>query len=697
MYFKNNSKSNLRPVIFVDEEKCVNCHRCIAVCPVKICNNGAGDYVTINHDLCIGCGHCIEACSYDARRGIDDFDDFMKDVSAGTNMVAIVAPAVVATFKGKDKELNGWLKSLGVKAVFDVSFGAELTTKSYVEYIKSKNPDLVIAQPCPALVSYCEIYKPNLLKYLAPADSPMAHTMKMIREYYHQYNNCKIVVISPCYAIRREYDEIGLGDYNVTMKSISEYFKAKNINLATYKKVDYDNPEAERAVMYSTPGGLMQTAERFVPGISSQIRKIEGQPEVYEYFDQLSETMEHGKKPLYKVIDCLNCKEGCNVGAGTDVAGMTLDEIESYIEQRKNNKKQAWNTLKNNYFSLKKLEKTVNRYWKPSLYGRTYKNHNDLFKNEVKQPTDAQLKEIYVKMEKYNKEDFLDCRACGYDTCRQMAVAIFNGLNKSENCHLYKSNLLSKMQEEETKKIYDVVEQVRGRTLQEMNVSDDGINEIEHASIEMVESVNTSSAAIEEMIANIQSINSILEGNSGTMISLENATKVGQCGIDEVTKLVEEIEQKSKALNEMSLIIQQIANQTNLLSMNAAIEAAHAGESGKGFSVVADEIRKLAESSGSEAKMISDMLKNVNQLINSIFTKTISVQKEIENIVSLSGEVNKQEDIVRNAISEQNEGGQLLLNALQVMKDKTVSVTDSVEYLRNSTEKIKEHIRNMNF
>jgi methyl-accepting chemotaxis protein len=181
------------------------------------------------------------------------------------------------------------------------------------------------------------------------------------------------------------------------------------------------------------------------------------------------------------------------------------------------------------------------------------------------------------------------------------------------------------------------------------------------------------------------------------MVSLENATKVGQTGIDEVTKLVEEIEQKSKALNEMSLIIQQIANQTNLLSMNAAIEAAHAGESGKGFSVVADEIRKLAESSGSEAKMISDMLKNVNQLINSIFTKTVSVQKEIENIVSLSGEVNRQEDIVRNAISEQNEGGQLLLNALQVMKDKTVSVTDSVEYLRNATEKIKEHIRSMNF
>ena len=78
------SQNNLHPIIFVDKKKCVNCHRCIAVCPVKFCNNGSDDYVAVNHNLCIGCGHCIEACNYEARKGIDDFDNFIKDISSST-------------------------------------------------------------------------------------------------------------------------------------------------------------------------------------------------------------------------------------------------------------------------------------------------------------------------------------------------------------------------------------------------------------------------------------------------------------------------------------------------------------------------------------------------------------------------------------------------------------------------------------
>ena len=91
------------PVISVDKDKCLNCHRCISVCPAKFCNDGSGDYIKINSDLCLGCGHCIDACVHGARVGIDDFSDFLNDLSKKEKIIAIVAPAIAVSFKGKDK------------------------------------------------------------------------------------------------------------------------------------------------------------------------------------------------------------------------------------------------------------------------------------------------------------------------------------------------------------------------------------------------------------------------------------------------------------------------------------------------------------------------------------------------------------------------------------------------------------------
>lgn len=687
---------SLSSVIYVDKEKCVNCHRCIAVCPVKYCNVGTGDHVSINNDLCIGCGKCIKSCEHGARLGLDDLGAFLADVKT-TKIVVIVAPAVIVSFEGHDKELNGFLKSLGVDAVFDVSFGAELTTKSYVEYIKQNNPKLVIAQPCPAIVSYCEIYRPNLLQYLAPCDSPMAHTMKMIKEYYPQYKNHKIAVISPCYAKKREYEEIKLGDYNISMKSLADYLRNNNIDLTKFKKLPYDNPEAERAVMYSTPGGLMQTAERFIPGISSSIRKIEGSPDVYEYFDELSENFRKQKAPLYTLIDCLNCKEGCNGGAGTDTEHMSLDEMESYVEERKKLQKSIYKTVSNKKSSLKKLNKIINDYWKPDLYTRTYTDRSKNFTDRVKIPTEQELQQIFLKMHKYTKHDILDCGSCGYESCRQMATAIFNGLNKLENCHDYNSKEIAKIRENQVSQIYDVVEQVKSSSLSQLEENDFGINKVRTASNEMVDCVNTSSAAIEEMIANIKSINTVLNNNQDAVISLVDETKFGYNGIAEITNLVNQIENESEGLLEMSNVIQQIASQTNLLSMNAAIEAAHAGEAGRGFAVVADEIRKLAENSGNEAKKISIVLASIKKMIDSTFTKMGIIQKEMEKIVNLSNDVKTQEDVVKNAISEQNDGSTFLLGSLNDMKENTTHVVDAVRQLETTSVIIKKAISSMKF
>ena len=297
-------------ILDVDETKCVNCHKCIAVCPIKYCNDGSGETVKVINDMCLGCGACITACTHGARSYRDDLIEFMDALKRKEKIIAIVAPAIASNFPDQYLKINTLLKKMGVEAIFDVSFGAELTIKSYVDHIVNKKPKAVISQPCPAIVTYIQIYHPELLQHLCPADSPMMHTMKMVKEFYPQYAKHQMVIISPCVAKKREFEEVGIGDYNVTIRSIKDLIDYNNINISKFDETDYDNPPAERAVLFSTPGGLLRTAEREVPTIAQISRKIEGIETIYPYLERLDEQITAGYAPV--LIDCLNCHAGCN-------------------------------------------------------------------------------------------------------------------------------------------------------------------------------------------------------------------------------------------------------------------------------------------------------------------------------------------------------------------------------------------------
>jgi methyl-accepting chemotaxis protein len=204
-------------------------------------------------------------------------------------------------------------------------------------------------------------------------------------------------------------------------------------------------------------------------------------------------------------------------------------------------------------------------------------------------------------------------------------------------------------------------------------------------------SVSESSASIEQMLANIKSVTNTLIKNDENMRELSGASNTGRTSLENVASDIEEISRESEGLLQINSVINNIASQTNLLSMNAAIEAAHAGAAGKGFAVVADEIRKLAESSGEQSKIIAAVLKKMKESVDKITNSTSHVISEFEMIHSGVKTVSDQEDNILRAMEEQNEGSKQILEAIQELNSITQQVKgESVEMLEGSAEVIHE-------
>jgi methyl-accepting chemotaxis protein len=203
--------------------------------------------------------------------------------------------------------------------------------------------------------------------------------------------------------------------------------------------------------------------------------------------------------------------------------------------------------------------------------------------------------------------------------------------------------------------------------------------------------VTQASAAIEEMVANIHSVTETLVKNTKNVETLTDSSEVGRAGLQEVSSDIQEIARESEGLMEINSVMENIASQTNLLSMNAAIEAAHAGEAGKGFAVVADEIRKLAESSSEQSKTIGIVLKKIKSSIDKITVSTDNVLNKFEAIDSGVKVVAQQEDNIRRAMEEQGEGSKQILGGISNVNEITRHVQkSSTEMQEGYMEVIRE-------
>ena len=229
-------------------------------------------------------------------------------------------------------------------------------------------------------------------------------------------------------------------------------------------------------------------------------------------------------------------------------------------------------------------------------------------------------------------------------------------------------------------------------TMEQISINIDRLNElVKKQSL----NVSQSSSAIEEMLANIQSVTQTLIKNTANVQGLIDASEVGRTGLSGVASDIQEIARESEGLLEINSVMENIASQTNLLSMNAAIEAAHAGEAGKGFSVVADEIRKLAENSSEQSKTISTVLKKIKESIDKITRSTANVLDKFAAIDNGVRTVNDQEMNIRNAMEEQDAGSKQILEAINQLNDITREVKDGSEQMLEGSREVITESRNL--
>ncbi|MDD6168961.1 MAG: [Fe-Fe] hydrogenase large subunit C-terminal domain-containing protein [Lachnospiraceae bacterium] len=637
-------------------DNCIGCNRCISVCScIGACIAEEKDgkkRIAVNSDKCVACGACFDACEHGAREYLDDTERFFEDLKKGEKISILIAPAFRANYPNEYERVLGGLKQLGVNRMINVSFGADITTWGYLNYINQYDFKGGISQPCPAVVGYIERYIPSLIPKLFPVQSPVMCAAIYAKKEMGVTD--KLAFISPCIAKKQEIDDPNNGgyiSYNVTFDHLMKYIKEHKISGQNCT----DEIEYGLGSIYPTPGGLKENVYWFL-GESVFIRQIEGEKHMYEYLEKNKNKIAEDKTP-YLFIDALNCGQGCLYGTGIEPEKEENDDalyalLKIREECKKDKGMNAWAKKLSPKQRLKKLNKQF-EHLKLEDYLRKYTDRSAQCTHQM--PDERQLEEVFASMNKTTKESRgINCAACGYNTCKEMAVAIFNGFNNKENCvHYIKHEV--EVEKEKAKELATEIESKKELLEEQHQRILDTIGVIN-------EEFATLHQSVDDMAAGNENNANESTGISGDMQDVFTFCEKLGTAMDEIAELLKELTRNNEE-------VVSIASQTNLLALNASIEAARAGEAGRGFAVVADEINNLATNS-------RDTANKSNESQTEILQSVASIADDTQKLMEIVHAVNDRTQNLAASAEEIAASTQVILDAANHVKESLKSLVE---------------------
>ena len=386
------------------KSNCKNCYKCIRYCPVKAIRF-SGNQAHIIGNECILCGHCFVVCPQNAKEIVNETEKVRVLLQSGDPVVVSLAPSFIANYEGVGiKSMREALKKLGFYDVEETAIGATMVKNEYERILNEEKRDIVIASCCHSINLLIQKHYPRMLPYLADVVSPMQAHCKDIKS---RIPNAKTVFIGPCVAKKDEAEHYeGIVDAVLTFEELTEWLNKEQVEL---KQEIYPN-ENSRARFFPTTGGVLKTMKQDAPGYTYMA--IDGVSNCIQALKDIEKGNIH------------NCFIEMSACVGSCVGGPIMEKLHK-----------SSSTIRD-YMAVSNFAGTKDfDVVQPDML--TMKKHFEFIEQRAIVPTESELREILQQMGKFRPEQELNCGSCGYDTCRDKAVAIYQGKAEISMCLPY--------------------------------------------------------------------------------------------------------------------------------------------------------------------------------------------------------------------------------------------------------------------